>query len=115
MEDEKISATVINIVFALLLVAMGSVGYKNRLFPTVTIFLRLAFTFIVAYTFAEPFGWVFGKIAPSLGMAFWRFLAFVLLFAAVFLILTHILLVYVAADDVSVPFILDRVGGIAVG
>lgn len=94
---------------------MGSVGYKNRLFSTATIFLRLAFAFIVGYAFAGPFGWVLAKIAPSFGMPFWQFLAFALLFAAVFLVLTHATLVYIEADDVVIPPFLDRLTGIAMG
>ncbi|MEW6355973.1 MAG: hypothetical protein AB1696_06600 [Planctomycetota bacterium] len=98
-----------------MILIMGAVGYKNRLFQTLMIFLRLAFAFIVAYACRGAFGDVLAKIVPTWGIAFWSFAAFVLLFAAFFLLLTYATLVYVEGDAITVPSIIDRIGGVVAG
>ncbi|NOZ23378.1 MAG: hypothetical protein GXP25_20070 [Planctomycetes bacterium] len=98
-----------------MILALAAVGYRIRLFPAIMIFLRLAFTFIVAYACRDVFGAALAKIAPTWGPEFWSFIAFALLFGALFLVLTHATLVYVEADDVSVVPIIDRIGGGAAG
>jgi len=115
MEDIAIATIIIQLLLAVLLIAMGSVGYRNRLFTTTTIFLRLVFAFLVGYGFAGPFGWVLAKLAPTAGMSFWEFVAFALLFAAVFLVLTHATMVRVESDDITYPATIDRIGGTAMG
>lgn len=114
-EETAIPTTIISVLLAVLLLVMGSVGYKNRLFTTITLFLRVAFAFVFGYALAGPLGWAMAKIAPNLGMAFWEFTAFDLIFGAVFLVLTYATLVYVEADDVVVPNFLDRLGGAVLG
>lgn len=94
---------------------MAAVGYRSRLFQTLMVFLRLAFAFVVAYACCDVFGAVLAKMVVTWGMAFWSFVAFALLFWAIFLVLTHASLVYLEADDVNVPSIIDRFGGVAAG